>query len=76
MNIAPSIDVAGQNILITGVAEGIGRELAIMLHKYGANIIGLDFQTTKLLSLSETLNDQRFHPISFDLRSMREEDYS
>ena len=41
-DVTAGLDLSGQNILITGVAAGLGREALRVLALRGANIIGLD----------------------------------
>ena len=40
--LAPHYDVDGKTVLITGAAQGIGRELATILHRRGASIAVVD----------------------------------
>ena len=41
-------DVTGKNILITGSAQGLGREMAIRFHALGANLALLDINEVSL----------------------------
>ncbi|MEU4412929.1 short-chain dehydrogenase/reductase [Nocardia salmonicida] len=41
---APSYDVAGKVVLITGAAQGIGRELAAILSRRGARVVVVDIE--------------------------------
>lgn len=40
-------NVSGKNILITGSAQGIGKEMAILLHKLGANLALVDINQVR-----------------------------
>jgi short-subunit dehydrogenase len=46
-------------VILTGASSGIGRELCkILIHKYGANVIGVGRKEEKMLSLSKELGEQ------------------
>lgn len=53
-----STNFSGKFALITGAANGIGREIAIQLHKCGANIIALDINQKELNNLQNEINCQ------------------
>lgn len=40
-------NVTGKNILITGSAQGIGKEMAILLHNLGANLALVDINQVR-----------------------------
>lgn len=50
---APTVDVKGKKIVVTGVANGIGREIAEGLMKAGAEVYGVDLNQQGLDELSQ-----------------------
>jgi NAD(P)-dependent dehydrogenase (short-subunit alcohol dehydrogenase family) len=50
---------AGQVVLITGAASGIGRLVATMLHREGAKIAAIDLRSAPLESLAQELGGER-----------------
>ena len=47
--------VAGKVALITGAAQGIGREMAIGFSRYGADIVAVDLNEEKLLGVKKEI---------------------
>lgn len=51
------IDLTGQNALITGASGGIGKAIAILLHKLGANVILSGSNKERLENLGDLLGN-------------------
>jgi L-xylulose reductase len=49
-------DFQQQRVLVTGAGKGIGREIAIMLHRFNAQIVALSRTDSDLKSLKEEIN--------------------
>jgi NAD(P)-dependent dehydrogenase (short-subunit alcohol dehydrogenase family) len=49
------IDFQGQRALVTGAGKGIGREIAVMLHRFNARVIALSRTEKDLQSLREEI---------------------
>ena len=58
----------GENILVTGASDGIGKATCILLNELGANVIGIARSEEKLVQIKEEVVDKnRFHYICRDL---------
>jgi NAD(P)-dependent dehydrogenase (short-subunit alcohol dehydrogenase family) len=56
--IAEIFGLAGKTALVTGAATGIGREIARLFHRAGAELIGADINEAGLASLAEELGER------------------
>ncbi len=65
------MDYKNYNIIITGAAGGIGRELVRTFHKLNAHIIGIDIDPVKLRSMKNIYTD-RFDYKTCDLRDSKQ----
>jgi NAD(P)-dependent dehydrogenase (short-subunit alcohol dehydrogenase family) len=59
-----------RNILVTGTASGLGRELALMYAKQGCKVYGLDVDKAKL----DTLPKENIIPIQMDIANSEQWD--
>ncbi|MFY9105123.1 SDR family NAD(P)-dependent oxidoreductase [Aliarcobacter cryaerophilus] len=58
----------GENILVTGASDGIGKAICLLLNSLGANVIGIARSEDKLKLLKEEMNHKdKFTYISRDL---------
>lgn len=62
-----NLDFSGKNFLISGAAQGIGKETAILLSKLGGRIIMLDIDEQGLKNAMENLSGQGHHSYRHDL---------
>ena len=53
-----TFDFSGHNAVVTGAGSGIGRDIAIALHKANANVFGIGRKQAGLDSLSAELGDK------------------
>ena len=54
LQLAPStqqIDFKGRRALVTGAGKGIGREIAVMLHRFNAKVVAVSRTQTDLDAL-------------------------
>ena len=58
--VAPSINLRGRVVVITGGADGIGGALTRAAHLYGAKVVAIDVQGDKLRDLKIELGDRFF----------------
>lgn len=63
----PRYDVRGKTVLITGAGQGIGFELAQVLHDRGASIALVDIEEESLRTVAEQLGERTL-PIAADVR--------
>lgn len=73
-DVAEDLDFTNQTVVVTGAADGIGADVARALHHFGAHVIGIDVQDTKLKAL-ETELGSRFTSLPFDLSQTDENAY-
>ncbi|MBF6215386.1 SDR family NAD(P)-dependent oxidoreductase [Nocardia puris] len=59
-------DVAGKTVLITGAAQGIGYELATLLHDRGASVAVVDIDAVAARQVAEDLG-RRAHAVEADV---------
>lgn len=58
----------GENILVTGASDGIGKAICLLLNSLGANVIGIARSEDKLKLLKEEMiNKEKFIYITRDL---------
>ncbi|MFI5718473.1 short-chain dehydrogenase/reductase [Nocardia sp. NPDC051750] len=62
----PAYDVRGKVVLVTGAAQGIGRELVTILHRRGAVIVAVDIDATAARRAADELGS-RAHGIGADV---------
>lgn len=67
-SIAPSIDLKGRVVVITGGADGIGGALTRAAWLHSASVVAIDIQADKLRELKQELGSDRFVGIRRDLR--------
>lgn len=68
------LKLGGKRIIVTGASSGIGRETAIQLSKYGAQVIAVGRDSDKLEDVMRHLSGEGHKKIAFDLREF--ENYS
>ncbi|RDI44959.1 NADP-dependent 3-hydroxy acid dehydrogenase YdfG [Nocardia mexicana] len=61
-----SYPVAGKVAVITGAGQGIGRELAMVLHRRGASVAVVDIDAGSIADLADELGD-RVLPVTADV---------
>lgn len=61
------LDFSGKKILISGAAQGIGKETAILLSKLGAGIVMLDIDADGMKKVIENLSGQGHQGFQHDL---------
>jgi NAD(P)-dependent dehydrogenase (short-subunit alcohol dehydrogenase family) len=61
--------VARKTFVVTGAGSGIGRELTIQLLRKGANVAGVDINSTALLQAQKiaAVGEDRFKPFPLDI---------
>ena len=67
MKLEPStqqIDFKGRRALVTGAGKGIGREIAVMLHRFNAQVVAVSRTEADLKALEKEigLRDDRGRP--------------
>ncbi len=58
---------AGQTVIVTGAASGIGRAVASRIAREGGTVIGVDLSEERLLALRATLPEGSLRPVSADI---------
>ncbi|WP_068032412.1 short-chain dehydrogenase/reductase [Nocardia mexicana] len=66
MTVNKSYPVAGKVAVITGAGQGIGRELAMVLHRRGASVAVVDIDAGSIADLADELGD-RVLPVTADV---------
>lgn len=61
--------VKGKNVIVTGAASGVGKELTRQLLEKGANVAGLDINGDNLKTLEEEMNSKRLKTYVVDVGS-------
>lgn len=58
----------GNNIIVTGASDGLGKETCLLLNSLGANVIGIARNKLKLEDLKKQMdNEDKFHYVMTDL---------
>lgn len=61
--------IKGKNVIVTGAASGVGKELTKQLLKKGCNVAGIDINNDNLKSLEEELNSKKLKTYVVDMGS-------
>ena len=61
--------IKGKNVIVTGAASGVGRELTKQLLKKGCNVAGIDINGDNLKLLEEELNSKKLKTYVVDMGS-------
>ena len=61
------MEVRKQNVIVTGAASGVGRELTIQLLELGANVAAVDVNEENLKKLESELNSKRLKTYVVDM---------
>ena len=67
-------DLTGKNAFITGALGGIGKAIAVSMHKQGANLILSDMNEEKLQVLADELNSTRANSAMVYVLSLTDRD--
>lgn len=58
---------AGQTVIVTGAASGIGRAVASRVAREGGRVIAVDISSDRLVALVEELGDHDVRPVAGDI---------
>lgn len=61
--------IKGKNVIVTGAASGVGKELTKQLLKKGCNVAGIDINKDNLKLLEEELNSKKLKTYVVDMGS-------
>ena len=61
--------IKGKNVIVTGAASGVGKELTKQLLKKGCNVAGIDINNDTLKLLEEELNSKKLKTYVVDMGS-------
>ena len=59
--------IQGKNVIITGGASGVGKELTMQMLKLGCNVAAIDINGENLEKLKEELNSERLKTYVVDM---------
>ena len=59
--------IRGKNVIVTGAASGVGKELTRQLLKKGCNVAGVDINSDNLKLLEEELNSKKLKTYVVDM---------